>query len=77
MYNETIWIENKNKCLDQQMCSYHFNATFIGVVKQAVNKSAGKSGTIGSSSFDPQAAICKQFLTGGIWGVATPWDNCL
>ena len=36
----------------------------MGVERQAVNRSAGSSGFIGSSSFGPQAASWIQFLTG-------------
>ena len=44
----------------------------IGVVKQAVNKSAGKSGSIGSNSFDWHAANWMQFRTGGGKGIGVP-----
>lgn len=44
----------------------------IGVVKQAVNKSAGNSGIIGNSSFDWQAANWMQFRTGGGTGIGVP-----
>ena len=38
-------------------------AILIGVVRQDVNRSAGSSGFMGSSSLAPQAASCIQFLT--------------
>jgi len=38
--------------------TYQCKAVLIGVVKQAVNKSMGKSACIGRSSFLPHAAKC-------------------
>ena len=35
----------------------------MGVVRQAVNRSAGRSGSIGNSSPDPQAASWMQFFS--------------
>ena len=52
--------------------SYHLRATLIGVVKQDVNRSAGRSGNMGRSSAEPHAANWMQFLTGGITGAGEP-----
>ena len=43
--------------------SYHRRATLMGVVRQDVNKSAGRSGFIGKCSVLPQAASRILFLT--------------
>lgn len=43
--------------------AYHFKAILIGVERQAVKRSAGSSGFIGSSWVAPQAANCIQFFT--------------
>jgi len=42
--------------------SYHRSAVLIGVVRQAVKRSAGSSGFMGSSSFVLQAASWMQFF---------------
>lgn len=60
----------------------HRIATFIGVVKQEVNKSAGRSGFIGNTWLPPQAANWIQFLNEGAGGTLFPsfccWDvECL
>lgn len=55
----------------------HLIATFIGVVKQEVNKSAGKFGVIGNTWLLPQAANWMQFLNDGGGGIMLPtfcWD---
>lgn len=46
------------KVLTQHLISltYHLNATLMGVVRQEVKRSAGKSGFMGKCSVDPQAA---------------------
>ena len=41
---------------------YHRSAVLIGVVRQAVKRSAGSSGFMGSSSFVLQAASWMQFF---------------
>lgn len=54
----------------------HLRAILIGVVRQAVNKSAGSSGFIGRSWFAEQAASWMQFfkdIGGGSSDAAIPW----
>lgn len=55
----------------------HWSATFIGVVRQEVNRSAGNSGDIGNSSVAAHDARWMQFLAGGIAGTGDPWANAL
>lgn len=54
----------------------HLIATLIGVVKHEVNKSAGRSGFMGSTWFAPQAASCIQFLKDGGGGILFPSFCC-
>ena len=49
----------------------------MGVVRQHVKRSAGKSGSIGKSSVDPHEASCIQLRTGGIAGIFEPWAKAL
>lgn len=47
---------------------YHLNAILMGVVRQAVNRSAGSSGFIGRSSVVLHAASWMQFFIVGHGG---------
>jgi hypothetical protein len=55
----------------------HLKATFIGVVRQDVNKSAGRSGFIGRNSLAPHAANCMQLLYDGRGGTTAFWRDCV
>lgn len=68
---------NKKLGINIVSTTYQCSATFIGVVRHAVNKSAGSSGNIGNNSFAQHAAICIQLRTGGMVGMETPCDNAL
>ena len=55
--------------------TYHRRATFIGVLKQEVNRSAGSSGFIGRSWFAPHDANWMQFFTARGTGMGLPCDR--
>ena len=62
--------EKEDKCERR----YHRSAILMGVVRQEVNRSAGRSGFMGSSSLASQAASWMQFFIeggSGIW--ASGW----
>lgn len=51
------------------MIRYHLRAIVMGVVRQEVKRSAGRSGFIGSSSLASQAASWMQFFMEGGRGI--------
>lgn len=57
------FIYNQSTTYSRSLRTYHLRATLMGVVRQAVNRSAGSSGFIGSSSSFPQAASWIQSFT--------------
>lgn len=57
-----VWVQNLTlvRKTSRKNENYHFNAILMGVVRQAVNISEGRSGEVGKTSFTPQApkSIC-------------------
>lgn len=59
--------------LKSLIATHHRKATLIGVLRQEVKRSAGRSGFIGNSWFASHDANWIQFLTASGTGIGVPW----